>query len=78
MSDTLERVKTIVSGHLDVSKDQVVPSAAFVNDLGADSLHVVELVLAFQEEFNINIPDDEIEEMKTVGNAVTYIDANRR
>ena len=58
MSDVLERVKKIVVDNLDVEGDKVVESASFIDDLGADSLDLVELVMAFEEEFNIEIPDD--------------------
>jgi acyl carrier protein len=74
MSDTAERVKKIVVDHLNVDADKVVDSASFIEDLGADSLDTVELVMAFEEEFGIEIPDDAAESIVTVGDAVKYID----
>ncbi len=76
MSDVLERVKKIVVDNLDVEGDKVVDSASFIDDLGADSLDLVELVMAFEEEFNIEIPDDVQESIRTVGDAVTHIKAH--
>ena len=76
MSDVLERVKKIVVENLDVEGDKVVESASFIDDLGADSLDLVELVMAFEEEFNIEIPDDVQESIRTVGDAVTHIKAH--
>ena len=76
MSDVLERVKKIVVDNLDVDGDKVVESASFIDDLGADSLDLVELVMAFEEEFNIEIPDDVQESIRTVGDAVTHITAH--
>ena len=74
MSDTAERVKKIVVGHLNVDPDKVTDTASFIEDLGADSLDTVELVMAFEEEFGIEIPDDAAESIVTVGDAVKYID----
>lgn len=76
MSDVLERVKKIVVENLDVEADKVVESASFIDDLGADSLDLVELVMAFEEEFNIEIPDDVQESIRLVGDAVTHIKAH--
>ena len=76
MSDVLERVKKIVVDNLDVDGDKVVESASCIDDLGADSLDLVELVMAFEEEFNIEIPDDVQESIRTVGDAVTHIKAH--
>ena len=76
MSDVLERVKKIVVDNLDVDGDKVVESASFIDDLGAASLDLVELVMAFEEEFNIEIPDDVQESIRTVGDAVTHIKAH--
>ena len=73
MSDVLERVKKIVVENLDVEADKVVESASFIDDLGADSLDLVELVMAFEEEFDIEIPDDAAEHIQTVGDAVKFI-----
>jgi acyl carrier protein len=74
MSDTAERVKKIVVEHLNVDPDKVTDNASFIEDLGADSLDTVELVMAFEEEFGIEIPDDAAESIVTVGDAVKYID----
>ena len=74
MSDTTERVKKIVVEHLGVEKDKVIDSASFVDDLGADSLDTVELVMAFEEEFNIEIPDDVAEKITTIKEAIEHID----
>ncbi|MEO0465197.1 MAG: acyl carrier protein [Pseudomonadota bacterium] len=73
MSDVLERVKKIVVENLDVEADKVAEGASFIDDLGADSLDLVELVMAFEEEFNIEIPDDVQENIRTVGDAVKHI-----
>ena len=70
MSDTAERVKKIVVEHLNVDADKVTDNASFIEDLGADSLDTVELVMAFEEEFGIEIPDDAAESIVTVGDAV--------
>ena len=74
MSDIAERVKKIVVEHLGVDADKVTEAASFIDDLGADSLDTVELVMAFEEEFGIEIPDDAAETILTVGDAVKYID----
>jgi acyl carrier protein len=71
---TFDRVKKVVIEKLDANDDQVKQDASFVNDLSADSLDVVELVMALEEEFEISIPDEEAEKITTVGEAVTYID----
>jgi acyl carrier protein len=76
MSDTAERVKKIVIEHLGVEPEKVTEGASFIEDLGADSLDTVELVMAFEEEFGIEIPDDAAESIVTVGDAVKYIDKN--
>ena len=73
MSDTADRVKKIVVEHLGVDADKVKTEASFIDDLGADSLDTVELVMAFEEEFGIEIPDDAAETIQTVGNAVDFI-----
>jgi len=73
MSDVLSRVKKIVVEHLDVEEDKVVETASFIDDLGADSLDNVELVMAFEEEFDIEIPDDAAEHIQKVGDAVKFI-----
>ena len=74
MSDTAERVKKIVIEHLGVETEKVTEAASFIDDLGADSLDTVELVMAFEEEFGVEIPDDAAETILTVGDAVKYID----
>ncbi len=71
--EIFERVKTIVVEQLEVDDDQVTEEASFANDLGADSLDTVELVMAFEEEFNIEIPDEVAEQIDTVGKAVAHI-----
>ena len=76
MSDVLERVKKVVVEQLSVEADQVTESASFTADLGADSLDTVELVMAFEEEFGVEIPDEEAEKITTVKDAVAYIEAN--
>ena len=73
MSDVLKRVKKIVIEHLDVEAEKVTDKASFIDDLGADSLDKVELVMAFEEEFDIEIPDDAAEHIQTVGDAVKHI-----
>jgi acyl carrier protein len=76
MSDTADRVKKIVVEHLGVEEDKVAPDASFIDDLGADSLDIVELVMAFEEEFGVEIPDDAAEKINTVGDAIKFIDEN--
>ena len=73
MSDTADRVQKIVVEHLGVEADKVTQEASFIDDLGADSLDLVELVMAFEEEFNIEIPDEVQENIRTVGDAVKHI-----
>ena len=73
MSDTAERVKKIVVEHLGVDEAKVTEGASFVDDLGADSLDTVELVMAFEEEFGVEIPDDAAEKITTVKDAIEYI-----
>lgn len=73
MSDVFARVKKMVVEHLDVEEDKVTEKAHFIDDLGADSLDNVELVMAFEEEFDIEIPEDAAEELQTVGAAVNFI-----
>jgi acyl carrier protein len=74
MSSVQERVKKIVVEQLGVSEDQVTPEASFVDDLGADSLDTVELVMALEEEFDCEIPDDEAEKITTVKQAMSFIE----
>ncbi len=76
MSDIAERVKKIVVEHLGVDEAKVTENASFVDDLGADSLDTVELVMAFEEEFGVEIPDDAAEKILTVKDAINYIKEN--
>ena len=71
-----ERVKAIIVEQLGVEENDVVPAAKFIEDLGADSLDTVELVMAFEEEFDIEIPDEDAEKITTVGDAIQYIKEN--
>lgn len=73
MADIESRVKDIIINELGVEAEKVTPEASFVEDLGADSLDTVELVMAFEEEFGIEIPDEDAEKMQTVGDAISYI-----
>ena len=77
MSDIADRVKKIVVEHLGVEADKVNEEAAFIDDLGADSLDIVELVMAFEEEFSVEIPDDAAEKIATVKDAIDFIDQNK-
>ena len=77
MSDVAERVKKIVVEHLGVEEDKVIENASFIDDLGADSLDIVELVMAFEEEFSVEIPDDAAEKIGTVKDAIDFIDKNK-
>ncbi len=76
MSDISDRLKKIVVEHLSVEADKVVEGASFIDDLGADSLDTVELVMAFEEEFGIEIPDDAAETIQSFGDAVSYVTKN--
>ncbi len=76
MSDTAERVKKIVVEHLGVDPDKVTEAASFIDDLGADSLDTVELVMALEEEFECEIPDEEAEKITSVQQAIDYIKAH--
>ena len=76
MSDVGDRVKKIVIEHLGVDEDKVSENASFIDDLGADSLNTVELVMAFEEEFGCEIPDDAAEKILTIKDAVSFIEAN--
>ena len=78
MSDIAERVKKIVVEHLGVEAAQVKEDAKFIDDLGADSLDTVELVMAFEEEFGIEIPDDAAEKIQPVGDAIGFIKGNAK
>lgn len=68
-----DRVTNIIVNHLNVSQEEVVPEASFVDDLGADSLDIVELVMAMEEEFDIEIPDEDAEKIQTIGDAISYL-----
>ncbi|HIG32559.1 MAG TPA: acyl carrier protein [Flavobacteriales bacterium] len=74
MSDVSEKVKAIIVDKLGVDESEVTNDANFINDLGADSLDTVELIMEFEKEFDIQIPDDKAEAIETVGNAVSFID----
>jgi len=76
MSDIADRVKKIVIDHLGVDAEKVTDNASFIDDLGADSLDTVELVMAFEEEFGVEIPDDAAETILTVGDAVKFLEKN--
>ena len=76
MSDVVDRVKKIVVEHLSVEEGSISDSSSFIDDLGSDSLDTVELVMAFEEEFGIEIPDDAAETIQTVGDAVKFIEEN--
>ncbi|MBN1868917.1 acyl carrier protein [Candidatus Sumerlaeota bacterium] len=73
MSDVESKVKSIIVEQLGVNADEVVPEAKFIEDLGADSLDLVELIMALEEEFGLDIPDEEAEKIKTVGEAMAYV-----
>ncbi len=77
MSETFEKVRDIVVEQLGVEADEVTIDSTFIDDLGADSLDIVELIMAFEEEFGIEIPDEAAEKIKTVQDVVTYIDQNQ-
>ena len=76
MSDVANKVKAIIVDKLSVEESEVTMEASFTNDLGADSLDTVELIMEFEKEFNLAIPDDQAEKIATVGQAVDYIQAN--
>lgn len=78
MSDITGKVKSIIVDKLGVEEKEVTPTASFTNDLGADSLDTVELIMEFEKEFNIAIPDDQAEKIATVGDAIAYIEANAK
>lgn len=78
MSDIATRVKAIIVDKLGVDENEVTPEASFTNDLGADSLDTVELIMEFEKEFNIAIPDEEAEKISTVGDAIKYIESNTK
>jgi acyl carrier protein len=75
MADHTEKVKTIIERELGVERDKLTNEASFIDDLGADSLDIVELVMEFEKEFDIDIPDEEAEKLKTVGDALAYLNS---
>ena len=77
MSSTEEKVKKIVMDHLGIDESKIVPDSRFIDDLGADSLDTVELVMAFEEQFGIEIPDDAAETISTVQNAIDFINSKQ-
>ena len=78
MSDVASRVKAIIVDKLSVEESEVTNEASFTNDLGADSLDTVELIMEFEKEFNLSIPDDQAEKISTVEDAIAYIEANAK
>ena len=78
MSDVASRVKAIIVDKLSVEESEVTNEASFTNDLGADSLDTVELIIEFEKEFGLSIPDDQAEKISTVGDAIAYIEANAK
>ncbi|MBS2029550.1 MAG: acyl carrier protein [Deltaproteobacteria bacterium] len=73
-----QKVKSIIAEQLGVGEDEIKPESNFIDDLGADSLDIVELVMAMEEEFEVEIPDDEAENIKTVGDAINYINSHKK
>lgn len=78
MSEIASKVQKIIVDKLGVEESEVTPTASFTNDLGADSLDTVELIMEFEKEFGISIPDDQAEKIQTVGDAVSYVEANSK
>ena len=78
MSEVAQRVKSIIVDKLGVEDSEVTEAASFTNDLGADSLDTVELIMEFEKEFNISIPDDQAEKISTVGDAVSYVEEHAK
>lgn len=76
MSEIAEKVKSIIIDKLGVEESEVTPEASFTNDLGADSLDTVELIMEFEKEFNISIPDEQAENISTVGESISYLEQN--
>lgn len=76
MANVADRVKKIIVDKLGVDESEVVESANFINDLGADSLDTVELIMEFEKEFEVSIPDEQAENIQTVGQAITYLETN--
>ena len=77
MASHADRIKDIIEKELGVERDKMTPEASFIEDLGADSLDIVELVMAFEEEFGVEIPDDAAEKITTVGDATKYIEEHK-
>ena len=73
MADNTDKVKDIIEKELGVEREKLTPEASFIEDLGADSLDIVELVMEFEKEFNIDIPDEDAEKLRTVGDALKYL-----
>ncbi len=78
MSETANRVQAIITDKLGVSAEQVTPEASFTADLGADSLDTVELIMDFEKEFDLEIPDEDAQNIKTVGDAIAYIEEHQK
>lgn len=78
MSEIASKVQKIIVDKLGVEENEVTPEASFTNDLGADSLDTVELIMEFEKEFGVTIPDDQAEKIQTVGDAIAYIEANTK
>jgi len=78
MSEIAQKVKQIIIEKLGVEESEVTPEASFTNDLGADSLDTVELIMEYKKEFNISIPDDQAENIGTVGQAISYLEQNAK
>ena len=74
MADNAKKVRDIIEKELGVERDKMTDEASFIEDLGADSLDIVELVMEFEKEFNIDIPDEDAEKLRTVGDAIAYLD----
>lgn len=78
-TSTIEtKVKSIIADQLGVGEDEIKPESSFIEDLGADSLDIVELVMAMEEEFEVEIPDEEAENIKTVGDAINYVNTHKK
>ena len=73
-----QKVKSIIAEQLGVGEDEIKPESSFIEDLGADSLDIVELVMAMEEEFEVEIPDEEAENIKTVGDAINYVNTHKK
>ena len=73
-----QKVKSIIAEQLGVGEEEIKPASSFIEDLGADSLDIVELVMAMEEEFEVEIPDEEAEHIKTVGDAINYVNSHKK